>query len=67
MDEEEEVSELVYEPPEHGNGAARQRRVFERAVHLADTADMLIKEKGQRTGRLKEGAVRLSESPPRAA
>ena len=38
----EEVSALVYETLERGNGADRQRQVYEQAGRLGDVVDMLI-------------------------
>ncbi len=43
----EEVSALVSETLERGNGARRQRRVHERAGRLEDVVDMLIEETAQ--------------------
>jgi glutamate---cysteine ligase / carboxylate-amine ligase len=40
----EEVSALAHETLEHGNGASRQRRAYERRRRLEDVADMLIEE-----------------------
>ncbi len=40
----EEVAALVRETLEHGNGASRQRRAYERAGRLEDVVDMLIGE-----------------------
>lgn len=44
----EEVSALVRETLEHGNGANRQRRTYERTGRLEDVVDMLIEETAQR-------------------
>jgi carboxylate-amine ligase len=46
----EEISALVSETLERGNGARRQRRAYERAGLLEDVVDMLIEETAQRTG-----------------
>jgi glutamate---cysteine ligase / carboxylate-amine ligase len=43
----EEVSTLVSETLERGNGAQRQRRAYERAGRLEDAVDMLIEETAQ--------------------
>ena len=40
----EEVSTLVRETLQWGNGADRQRRVYEQAGRLEDVVDMLIEE-----------------------
>ena len=40
----QEVSTLVRDALEHGNGARRQRRAYERAGKLDDVVDMLIEE-----------------------
>jgi carboxylate-amine ligase len=40
----EEVSALVGETLDRGNGANRQRRVYERTGRLEDVVDMLIEE-----------------------
>jgi carboxylate-amine ligase len=40
----EEVSTLVREALEHGNGANRQREAYERAGRLEDVVDMLVEE-----------------------
>jgi carboxylate-amine ligase len=40
----EEVSTLVRDALEHGNGARRQRRAYERGGKLEDVVDMLIEE-----------------------
>jgi gamma-glutamyl:cysteine ligase YbdK (ATP-grasp superfamily) len=40
----EEVAVLVREKLEHGNGASRQRRAYERAGRLEDIVDTLIRE-----------------------
>ena len=40
----EEVAALVRETLEHGNGASRQRRAYERAGRLEDVVDTLIRE-----------------------
>jgi carboxylate-amine ligase len=40
----EEVSTLVRETLEHGNGANRQREAYERAGRLEDVVDMLVEE-----------------------
>ena len=45
----EEVSALVSETQERGNGASRQRRVYERAGRLEDVVDMLVEETAQMT------------------
>ena len=45
----EEVSTLVSETLKQGNGARRQRRIFERAGRLEDVVDMLIEETAQGT------------------
>ena len=45
----EEVSALVYETLEHGNGADRQRRTYEKAGRLEDVVDMLVEETAQGT------------------
>jgi carboxylate-amine ligase len=45
----EEVSALVHDTLERGNGAKRQRRAYERAVRLEDVVDMLIEETAQGT------------------
>ncbi len=45
----EEVSELVYETLEHGNGATRQRRIFGRKGRLEGVVDMLVEETAQGT------------------
>jgi carboxylate-amine ligase len=46
----EEISALVSETLEQGNGARRQRRAYESAGLLEDVVDMLIEETAQRTG-----------------
>jgi len=48
----EEVSEIVYETLEHGNGATRQRQAYERAGNLEDVIDMLIEETARGTSPL---------------
>ena len=40
----EEVSTLVHETLERGNGANRQRRAYEKAGRLEDVVDMLVEE-----------------------
>ncbi len=45
----EEISALVHETLEHGNGANRQRRTYEKAGRLEDVVDMLVKETAQGT------------------
>ena len=45
----EEVSALVHDTLEQGNGAGRQRRAYERAGRLEDVVDMLIGETAQET------------------
>ena len=40
----EEVAVLVRETLEHGNGASRQRRAYERGGHLEDVVDTLVRE-----------------------
>jgi glutamate---cysteine ligase / carboxylate-amine ligase len=45
----EEVSALVHDTLEQGNGAGRQRRAYERAGRLEDVVDMLIGETAQGT------------------
>ena len=40
----EEVSSLVSETLEKGNGARRQRRTYERTGRLEDVVDILIEE-----------------------
>ena len=40
----EEVSALVYETLEQGNGANRQRRAYEKAGRFEDVVDMLVEE-----------------------
>jgi len=45
----EEISTLVHETLEHGNGANRQRRTYERAGRLEDVVDMLVEETAQGT------------------
>ena len=45
----EEVSALVHETLEHGNGADRQRRAYEKAGRLEDVVDMLVEETAQGT------------------
>jgi carboxylate-amine ligase len=45
----EEVSTLVRDTLERGNGASRQRRAYERAGRLEDVVDMLIEETAQGT------------------
>jgi glutamate---cysteine ligase / carboxylate-amine ligase len=45
----EEVSALVHDILEQGNGAGRQRRAYERAGRLEDVVDMLIEETTQGT------------------
>jgi carboxylate-amine ligase len=47
----EEVSTLVHETLEHGNGANRQRRAYEKTGRLGDVVDMLIEETTQGTGK----------------
>ena len=46
----EEVSTLVRETLEHGNGANRQRRAYEKTGRLEDVVDMLIEETAQSSG-----------------
>ena len=46
----EEVSALVRETLERGNGANRQRQAYERAGRLEDVVDMLIEDTIQETG-----------------
>ena len=46
----EEVSALVYETLERGNGAIRQRQAYERAGRLEDVVGMLIEETTRETG-----------------
>ncbi len=46
----EEVSSLARQTLEHGNGAARQRRVYERTERLEEVVDMLIEETVGGTG-----------------
>ena len=43
----EEVSALVHETLERGNGADRQRRAYERTGRLEDVVDMLVEETAQ--------------------
>ena len=45
----EEVSTLVRATLEHGNGANRQRRTYEKAGRLEDVVDLLIEETAQGT------------------
>jgi glutamate---cysteine ligase / carboxylate-amine ligase len=45
----EEISALVHETLEHGNGANRQRRAYEKAGRLEDVVDMLVEETAQGT------------------
>jgi glutamate---cysteine ligase / carboxylate-amine ligase len=45
----EEVSALVHDTLEQGNGARRQRRAYERAGRFEDVVDMLIEEAAQGT------------------
>ena len=45
----EEVSTLVRDVLEHGNGARRQRRAYERAGKFEDVIDMLIEETAEGT------------------
>ncbi len=45
----EEVSTLVREALDRGNGARRQRSVYERAGRLEDVVDALIEETAQGT------------------
>ena len=45
----EEVSGLVHETLEHGNGANRQRRTYQKAGRLEDVVDMLVEETAQGT------------------
>jgi carboxylate-amine ligase len=45
----EEVSALVHDTLERGNGARRQRRAYERAGRLEDVVDTLIEETAQGT------------------
>jgi glutamate---cysteine ligase / carboxylate-amine ligase len=45
----EEVSSLVDNTLEHGNGAARQRGAYGRMGRLEDVVDMLIEETAQGT------------------
>lgn len=45
----EEVSTLVRETLEHGNGANRQRRTYEKSGRLEDVVDMLVEETAQGT------------------
>jgi carboxylate-amine ligase len=47
----EEVSSLVHDTLEHGNGARRQRQAYERAERLEDVVDMLIEETAEGTNR----------------
>ena len=46
----EEVSALVFETLEHGNGAIRQRQAYEREGRLKEVVDMLIEETIRETG-----------------
>jgi carboxylate-amine ligase len=48
----EEVSELVRETFQRGNGARRQRRAHERAGRLEDVVDALIEGTAKETGRM---------------
>jgi carboxylate-amine ligase len=48
-DDWEEVSTLVRQTLEQGNGARRQRQAYERARRLEDVVDMLIEETAQGT------------------
>lgn len=45
----EEVSTIVSETLERGNGASRQRAAYERAGKLEDVVDMLVRETAQGT------------------
>jgi glutamate---cysteine ligase / carboxylate-amine ligase len=45
----DEVSTLVHDTLEHGNGARWQREAYERAGRLEDVVDMLIEETAQGT------------------
>jgi carboxylate-amine ligase len=45
----EEVSAIAHETLEHGNGADRQRRTYEKAGRLEDVVDMLVEETAQGT------------------
>ena len=45
----DEVSTLVRETLEQGNGASRQRRAYESMGRLEDVVDMLIKETARGT------------------
>ena len=45
----EEVSTLVRETLDRGNGAGRQRRAFEKTGKLEDVVDMLVEETAQGT------------------
>jgi glutamate---cysteine ligase / carboxylate-amine ligase len=45
----EEVSTLVRETLQHGNGANRQRRAYEKTGRLEDVVDLLIEETAQGT------------------
>ena len=45
----EEISALVSETLERGNGARRQRRTYKRAGRLEDVVEMLIEETAQGT------------------
>jgi glutamate---cysteine ligase / carboxylate-amine ligase len=46
----EEISTLVRETLEHGNGTNRQRRAYEKTGRLEDVVDLLIEETAQGTG-----------------
>jgi carboxylate-amine ligase len=46
----EEVSALVRETLERGNGADRQRQAYERAGRLEDVVDMMIEDTVRETG-----------------
>ncbi len=48
----EEVSALVRQTLDGGNGAVRQRRAFERSGRLEDVVDLLIEETERGTGAL---------------
>ncbi len=45
----EEISALVHETLEHGNGANRQRRTYEKTGRLEDVVDMLVEETAEGT------------------
>jgi carboxylate-amine ligase len=55
----EEVSTLVHETLEHGNGANRQRRAYEKTGRLGDVVDMLIT-----TTRSARGSLAAREHEP---